>query len=38
MTLLDVMDKSKWYIAVPNVDLWGNLNFADIYNQEVEFI
>ena len=38
MTLLDVMNKSKWYLVVCNVDLWDNLNFTDIYNPESEFI
>ena len=38
MMLLDVMNKSKWYLVVCNVDLWDNLNFTDIYNPESEFI
>ena len=38
MALLEVMNKSKWYLAVCNVDLWDKLNFTDIYNPESEFI
>ena len=38
MALLEVMNKSKWYLVVCNVDLKGNLNFTDIYNPESEFI
>ena len=38
MALLEVMNKSKWYLVECNVDLWGNLNFTDIYNPESEFI
>ena len=32
------MDESKWYLVVCNIDLWNNLNFTDIYNQNPEFI
>ena len=38
MALLEVMNKSKWYLVECNVALWGNLNFTDIYNLESEFI
>ena len=38
MALLDVMNKSKWYLVVCIVDLWDKLNFTDIYNPESEFI
>ena len=38
MTLVDVMNKSKWYLVVCNVDLWDNLNFTDIYKPESESI
>ena len=30
--LLDVINKSKWYLAVCNGDLLENFNFADINN------
>ena len=38
MALLDVMNKSKWYLVVCIVDLLDKLNFTDIYNPESEFI
>ena len=38
MMLCDVMNKSKWFLTVCNVDLWDNLNFTDIYNPESEFL
>ena len=38
MTLLDVLNKSKIYLSVCDVDLWENFNFAHIYNPESEFV
>ena len=38
MMLLAGMNESKWYLAVCNVELLENYDFADIYNPKSEFI